>query len=242
MERVSPVFDVAKHLLLVDIDHSTEVARCNKTINETELVTRASHVADLGVEVLICGAISKPLKMILEAKGIEVVGQVCGNVEEVMQAFLKGALNNQLFLMPGCKLERQEFQAISTGSRKESKPKEPHMRVAVTSQGPDLKSQVDPRFGRAKYLIVVDADSEEYTALDNSRNLNAVQGAGIQTVRDVVSEKVDAVLTGQVGPKALQALETARVQVYVGASGTVEEALRELRSGRLKSSSKSIVA
>lgn len=116
------------------------------------------------------------------------------------------------------------------------------MRVAITSQGPDLSSQVDPRFGRARYLIVVDSESNEFTALDNSRNLNAVQGAGIQAVKDVVNEGVDAVLTGQVGPKALEALETAQIRVFLGASGTVEDALNELRSGRLNLFSKSVVA
>ena len=116
------------------------------------------------------------------------------------------------------------------------------MRIAITSQGPDLKSQVDPRFGRARYLIVIDTETDKSSALDNSRNLNAAQGAGIQTVKDLVNEGVDAVVTGHVGPKAQEALEASQVQVFLGASGTVQDALGELEAGQLTPLSKTAVA
>ena len=69
------------------------------------------------------------------------------------------------------------------------------MRVAITSQGPDMKSAVDPRFGRARFFIVVDTGSGGFSAHDNSRNLNAVQGAGIQAVEDLMNMGVDSVIT-----------------------------------------------
>jgi predicted Fe-Mo cluster-binding NifX family protein len=233
-QRVSPVFDVAKHLLLVDVQNSAEVARSEKTIDEADFLSRVSYVADLGVELLICGAISRPLKLILQAKGIDVIAQVCGDTEEVLKAFLGGRLNDQSFLMPGCRIRVKDFQPIADGNGDDLVVGKPHMRVAITSQGPDLTSQVDPRFGRARYFIMIETETEEFTVLDNSRNLNAAQGAGIQTVKDVIRKDVDAVLTGHVGPKALEALESARVKVFLGASGTVKHALEELRSGHLK--------
>jgi predicted Fe-Mo cluster-binding NifX family protein len=239
--RVSPVFDVAKHLLLIDIEESAESARSENNIDETDLLSRATYVAELGADVLICGAISRPLQMILEAKGVEVIGQVCGNIEKILQAFLKGSLNDESFLMPGCNMRTRAFQPLSYGKGDQLQWKEPYMRVAVTSQGPDLTSQVDPRFGRARYIIVSDQETEGFSVLDNSRNLNAVQGAGIQTVKEVVREGIDAVLTGHVGPKALEALNAARVQVFLDASGTVSDALKKLKSGQLKSISKSVV-
>ncbi|NQU20396.1 MAG: NifB/NifX family molybdenum-iron cluster-binding protein, partial [Candidatus Nealsonbacteria bacterium] len=52
------------------------------------------------------------------------------------------------------------------------------MKIAVTSQGPDLTSQVDPRFGRAKTFIVVDTETDEFSVHDNTQNMNAAQGAG----------------------------------------------------------------
>jgi predicted Fe-Mo cluster-binding NifX family protein len=240
MERVSPVFDVAKHLLLVDIENSSEVARDTKTIDDADLMDRVRYVEDLDVDLLICGAISRPLAQILEAKGIEVIGQICGNTEEILQAFLQGGLNDQSFLMPGCRMHRRQFHRTSRANG--NGQRRMYMHIAITSQGPDLTSQVDPRFGRARYLIVIDTETEESTALDNSRNLNAAQGAGIQTAKNVVNEGVDAVLTGQVGPKAREVLEAAQVDVFLGASGTVEDALGELKSGQLRPLSSTEVA
>jgi predicted Fe-Mo cluster-binding NifX family protein len=242
MERVSPVFDVAKQLLLVDIEKSAEIARLEKNIDEIDLLNRASHVADLGASLLICGAISRPLKLLLEAKGVDVIGQVCGSIEEILQAFLRGSLEDESFLMPGCKMRTRDFQPLSRSNGDHLGWKESRMRVAITSQGPDLTSPVDPRFGRARYLIVIDTGTGESKALDNARNLSATQGAGIQTVRDVLDEGVEAVLTGHVGPKAQEALKAARVQVFVDTSGTVRDALKQFESGQLKSSSQSVVA
>ncbi len=54
------------------------------------------------------------------------------------------------------------------------------MKIAVTSRGTDLDAQVDPRFGRAAYIIIVDSDTMEFKALDNKENVNALKGAGIQ--------------------------------------------------------------
>ena len=108
------------------------------------------------------------------------------------------------------------------------------MKVTVTSQEPDLDSQVDPRFGRAKFLIVVDTDTGEFTTHDNTQNLNAVQGAGIQAAQNVVSLGVDAVITGSVGPKAFTALQAGNVKPYIGATGSVREAVEQFKEGRLE--------
>ena len=107
------------------------------------------------------------------------------------------------------------------------------MKVAVTSRGSDLSSQVDPRFGRAANFIVVDTDTDEFSAHDNTQNMNAAQGAGIQAGRTVVDLGVEAVLTGNVGPKAFTTLQAANIKVYPGASGTVKEAVEKFKAGQL---------
>ena len=94
------------------------------------------------------------------------------------------------------------------------------MKVAVTSQGRDPASAVDPRFGRARYFIVFDTQSGQFEPVDNEQNLNAVQGAGIQAAACVARHGVDAVLTGHCGPKAFQALSAGGIRVYLGAAGT----------------------
>ena len=108
------------------------------------------------------------------------------------------------------------------------------MKLAVTSQGPELSSQVDPRFGRAKYFVVVETETGRASAFDNSVNLNVAQGAGIQAGRKVVELGAQALATGQVGPKAFSSLRAGGVQVFTGASGTVAEAVGQFKAGALK--------
>ena len=112
------------------------------------------------------------------------------------------------------------------------------MKVAVTSQGPDFHSQVDPRFGRARYFVVVDTDSGGFAAHDNTKNVDTAQGAGIQAGRAVVDLGVVAVITGNVGPKAFAALQAGNVKVYQGASGTVREAVEEFKTGQFQPADK----
>ena len=95
------------------------------------------------------------------------------------------------------------------------------MKAVVTAAGPDLQSPVDPRFGRARYFLLVDTQTGQFTAHDNVQNLNAPQGAGIQSAQAVVQLGAEAVLTGNVGPKAFTTLKAGRVAVYTGAAGTV---------------------
>ena len=100
--RVSPVFDVARRLLVVGMENGGEVGRQEERIDETDLARRAMYVADLAVDVLICGAISRPLEASLISAGVRVIPQTCGPVEDVLKAFLSGRLTHEAFLMPGC--------------------------------------------------------------------------------------------------------------------------------------------
>ena len=108
------------------------------------------------------------------------------------------------------------------------------MKVAISAKGPILNSELDPHFGRARYFVVVDTDSGEFTAHDNGNNLEAVQGAGVQAAQDVVDLGVYAVITGNVGPKAAAALEAGGVKVYKQNWGTVREAIEQFKSGHLQ--------
>jgi predicted Fe-Mo cluster-binding NifX family protein len=108
------------------------------------------------------------------------------------------------------------------------------MKIAITSQGETLQSPVDPRFGRAKYFIVIDSETAEFKATDNVVNLQAAQGAGIQTGRAVAELGVEAVITGNVGPKAFSVLNAAGIKIYLGASGTVEQAFAKFKEGALQ--------
>ena len=109
------------------------------------------------------------------------------------------------------------------------------MRVAVTTSGKDMSAQVDPRFGRATGFLIVDTDTGGCEYVDNSQNMQSAQGAGIQAGQTVANTGVEAVLTGNCGPKAFMTLNAAGIKVYVGVSGTVAGAIDQLKAGELQS-------
>jgi predicted Fe-Mo cluster-binding NifX family protein len=108
------------------------------------------------------------------------------------------------------------------------------MKVAVTSQGRELASRIDPRFGRAKWLIVADTETGQSETYDNAVNLNAVQGAGIQTAKNVADLQADAVITGNVGPNAFRTLNAAGVRVFLVENQTIAEAIDSFKADKLK--------
>jgi len=110
------------------------------------------------------------------------------------------------------------------------------MKLAVTSQGDNLDSAVDLRFGRAKCFVVFDTETEAFSVADNHQNLNAAQGAGVQAAKNIVDLGVQAVVTGHVGPKAFATLLAGGVAVYTGAGGTVADAIKQFRTNSLRQS------
>lgn len=108
------------------------------------------------------------------------------------------------------------------------------MIVVVSASGETLESKVDPRFGRAAHFIVVNTETGLFEAHENSQNLNAAQGAGIQAAENVSRLGAEIVITGHCGPKAFKTLSAAGIQVITGAEGTVAEAIDAFISGALK--------
>lgn len=110
------------------------------------------------------------------------------------------------------------------------------MKVAITAAGKELDSPVDRVFGRARWFLIVDPQGGSVEALENSQNVNASQGAGIQSARQVTEKSVDVVLTGNVGPNAFRALDAAAVRVFQFENDirTVREALTAWKEGRLQ--------
>jgi len=107
------------------------------------------------------------------------------------------------------------------------------MKIAVTSTGTDLDAEVDPRFGRAAYIILVDSETFEFEVVDNAENVNALKGAGIQAARAVSDKGADVLLTGFCGPNAFKAMNAARIKVANDARGTVREAVQAYLDGKL---------
>lgn len=104
------------------------------------------------------------------------------------------------------------------------------MKICVTSEGENLDSAVDPRFGRAAYFIVVDTDTLEFEAVQNP-NVSGTGGVGIQSGQWAAERGISTVLTGNVGPNAFRTLESAGISVMTGASGSVREAVDKFKRG-----------
>ncbi|MGB9882696.1 MAG: NifB/NifX family molybdenum-iron cluster-binding protein [Methanomassiliicoccales archaeon] len=110
------------------------------------------------------------------------------------------------------------------------------MRICVTATGSNLESDVDPRFGRCEYFIVVDPASLEFKAEKNT-GISASGGAGVQAAQKVSQLGVEAVITGSVGPNAFQVLQAAGIKVYTGASGKVRDAVKKFIKNELQPAS-----
>ena len=107
------------------------------------------------------------------------------------------------------------------------------MKIAVSATAPGLDAEVDPRFGRCQYFIIVDPQSMEFEAVDNS-NAMAAGGAGISTAQMIAGKGVGVVLTGNCGPNAYQTLSAAGVQVITGVSGVIKDAVEAYKAGRFQ--------
>lgn len=105
------------------------------------------------------------------------------------------------------------------------------MKIAISSSGTDQSAQVDPRFGRCQYFIIVDTDSGKFEAIPNAAQ-SAGGGAGIQAAQTIADQGAETVLTGNVGPNAHRALQAAKISVATGVSGTVSDAVKAFQEGK----------
>lgn len=106
------------------------------------------------------------------------------------------------------------------------------MKIAVTASGPDLDSQIESRFGRCQYFIIVDTDTMEYEAIRNP-NVQVGGGAGIQSAQMMAQNDVEVVLTGNCGPNAFRVFSQAGIKIVTGVSGLVRESVEKFKSGAI---------
>lgn len=107
------------------------------------------------------------------------------------------------------------------------------MKIAVTSRGKTLDDEVDPRFGRCLYFVVVDTETLSFEAIENG-SLSSGSGAGIQSAQFLSERGIEAVLTGNCGPKAFRTLQAAGIEIRSGVVGSVREAVARYSAGALE--------
>jgi predicted Fe-Mo cluster-binding NifX family protein len=109
------------------------------------------------------------------------------------------------------------------------------MKICVSATGNSLDAQVDPRFGRCSYFLVVDPETMQFEAISNEA-LGAMGGAGIQATQAIANKGAEVLITGNVGPNAFQALSAAGIKIVTGISGKVREAVEKYRKGEFEAS------
>ena len=114
------------------------------------------------------------------------------------------------------------------------------MKIAVSSTGTDLASQIDPRFGRCAYFLIIETEDMSFEAFNNE-NIALGGGAGIQSAQFITSKGAKAVITGSCGPNAVRTLAAAGVELFVGQTGIVEEAVKRYKNGELRPTNKANV-
>jgi len=108
------------------------------------------------------------------------------------------------------------------------------MKIILTTVSPDIESELDPRFGRCGYLLIVDPDTLEWQAFPNPR-VAAPGGAGIRAAQFVTDQKCEAVISGDYGPNAYNALKAAGLPMYLfGSCHTPREAIERYKTGQLE--------
>ncbi len=112
------------------------------------------------------------------------------------------------------------------------------MKAAVTAENGTISSRIDPRFGRARWFVIVDTETGEVQAHDNQQASEAEHGAGPRAAQRLAELGARALITGNVGPKAFQALQAAGIEVYLTYAGTVSGTVERLKAGRLSPAKK----
>lgn len=111
------------------------------------------------------------------------------------------------------------------------------MKIAISSTGNNLESEVDSRFGRCNYFLIIEVDKKKKEIKDFKAIENIAQaqmgGAGITSAQLVGNEKPDAIITVNAGPKAFQVLSQLKIEIYQG-EGKIKKVIQDFLNGKLK--------
>ena len=182
------------------------------------------YLSEKGINCIIAGGMGPRAQSLFAQKNIETIIGIQGSIDEIIEKFIKQKLE------PGDDLcgHRHGEHAPCEQHQKEARSTEGN-RICITSTGKEFKSEVDPKFGRAKYFLFIDPDTMDHEAFENP-NINAAQGAGIQSAQLISSKNVRIVLTGNCGPNAQRVLHSAGIKVITEVAGNVGTALSRHKS------------
>jgi predicted Fe-Mo cluster-binding NifX family protein len=179
-------------------------------------------LSERGVNVIIAGGMGPRAQGLFTQKNIETLIGVQGHVDTVIAQFLKQELERGEDLC-GHSHGHEEFSEAPTDLP--SLTKKEGTRLFITATGKNLDAEVDPRFGRAQYFLVVQPNSQDFEAFENP-NIDAPHGIGIQTAQFAVDKNANVVITGRCGPNAERVLSSSGIRIISGATGRVKDAIQ----------------
>jgi len=184
------------------------------------------YLAERGVHCIIAGGMGPRAQDLFAQNNIETITGVQGQIDDVIEKFLKNELEagEDLCDHGHGREQRLDHQHCEEESRIQAGQK-----LCFSATGKDLEAEIDPRFGRARYFIIADPRTLEFETLENPA-AEEIQGAGIRTARLISSKNVGTVITGDCGPNALRALQASGIKVITGARGKIRDVLLKYRS------------
>ena len=224
----------------------------NKLVNK-EVIDNPGHrpgflpqfLNEQGVKYIIAGGMGMRATGLFADAGIETIVGITGKVDDVIDQILKGTLKGGESL---CKPGSGKGYGIDKTECEHPEEKEQHKeeeknvgsetksasggKICITAQGNNLDAQIDPRFGRCQYFIIVNPATLEFEVIENV-NIGATGGAGIQSAQLVVSKGAEVILTGNVGPNAFRTLQAAGLKIITGMMGSVKDAIERYKRGEI---------
>ena len=184
------------------------------------------YLSEKGVNCIIAGGMGPRAQGLFAQKNIETIIGVQGAVDEVIEKFVKQELEAGDDL---CGHKHGLEEHLPHEQHIEYIPQTTGTKICISSKGDNFEAEVDPRFGRAQFFLIVDPETMDFEVIENS-NIEAAQGAGIQTAQLISSKNVGTVLTGDCGPNAQRVLQSSGVNVITGISGKVRDVLSQYKS------------
>lgn len=185
------------------------------------------YLAERGVECIITGGMGPRAQDLFAQNNITSYIGVQGPIEDILERLLKDELE------PGedlCDHPHGDGHQLQGAPQAAQGTIPPGAKICLSATDKGMDSDIDPRFGRAPYFLILDPSAQQIEVVRNPY-LEDAQGAGIRAAQMLVDKGVRIILTGQVGPKADQVLSAAGVQIISGASGTIREAIQNFARG-----------
>ncbi len=225
--NVSAHFGRGPTYILVDVEAGKIVAREEIPNPGHEPGFLPGYLGERGVECIITGGMGPRAQNLFAQNNITTIIGVQGPIDGVLDKYLKNELSAGEDL---CDHHHGNGHECQEAPQTPPKAIPQGAKICLTATDKGMDSDIDPRFGRAPYFLILDPAAQQIEAVRNPY-LEDAQGAGIGSAQMLVDKGVRIVLTGQVGPKADQVFRAAGVQIISGASGTIREAIQNFILG-----------